>query len=121
MKTNHKYGYNSKKKLRAQLIEKHGEYCQYCGKVTPESEGQLDHIKERASGGSNAHENMRYCCRSCNSAKGDRGLEWLRKQRALQESPYGGIINLQAYEELETKGLISQPIGHHVFHFEKTA
>ena len=54
--------------LRQYMLEKWGRACAYCGK-----EGvplQMEHIKAKSKGGSNAASNICVACESCNTKKG---------------------------------------------------
>lgn len=52
-----------------QLVERDGEYCQYCGTTQNLS---IDHVMAIANGGTNDLDNLQLLCRSCNSRKGAR-------------------------------------------------
>jgi len=60
--------------------------CQYCGKVHPQRELNLDHIVPISRGGTSCWENVVCACISCNTRKGDRmpseaGMRLYRKPR----------------------------------------
>lgn len=58
------------RRLREQILQRDRHLCQTCkrkGMVTPAYE--VDHIKNVASGGSNAPSNLEAICRSCHAVK----------------------------------------------------
>ena len=50
------------------LLEKWGRKCAYCGAT--DTPLQIDHVRPKASGGSDRVSNLALACRSCNQAKG---------------------------------------------------
>lgn len=60
-------------------------HCSYCGvKLRPFSTFSIDHATPVSKGGSNDLWNLVACCRSCNSIKGDRDVEYLRDRLGIQ-------------------------------------
>lgn len=58
--------------------------CQYCGKIFPRTELNLDHIVPRSKGGTSTWENVVSSCLDCNRKKGGRtpqeaGLKLIKK------------------------------------------
>ena len=65
--------------IREYLLEKWGRKCAYCGKVNRRLE--IDHIKPKSRGGSNAVSNLLISCRKCNEKKGNLSIkEFLKKK-----------------------------------------
>lgn len=65
------------KVLRAEIFERDGYTCTYCGQVGGLLE--CDHITPRSRGGTNDPSNLTTACRDCNWKKRDRLLsEWVR-------------------------------------------
>lgn len=64
---------NSMKKydMRVSLCAKFGGRCAYCNRAVGMRNGTIDHYMPQALGGTNAGENLRWCCFSCNQLKGD--------------------------------------------------
>lgn len=68
--------------LRFDILARDGQRCRYCGRVAPETELEVDHIRPRSKGGSDDPENLVTTCRDCNRGKGDKivpppiGGEW---------------------------------------------
>lgn len=60
---------------RFEILERDGFKCRYCGKKTSETELEVDHIRPRSKGGSDAPSNLTTTCRDCNRGKGDRIIE----------------------------------------------
>jgi hypothetical protein len=58
--------------LRAQIFERDGHACTYCGDVENLC---CDHILPLIQGGSNDPENLTTACRTCNSSKGGKTVE----------------------------------------------
>lgn len=67
-------GLTSKKwrALRAQIFERDGHACTYCGDVENLC---CDHILPLIQGGTNDPENLTTACRTCNSSKGGKTVE----------------------------------------------
>lgn len=69
-----------RKRAIVRLFERDGSKCSICGSemlfsIQHKSEPRFataDHILPRSKGGSNAIENLRLACKSCNEARGDR-------------------------------------------------
>lgn len=58
-----------------------GGHCSYCGvTLRPFSTFTIDHVQPVSRGGTNDLENLAACCKSCNSIKGDRHVEYLRQR-----------------------------------------
>ena len=57
--------------LREQVKRRDQFLCRYCG----EPGTTLDHVVPRSRGGKNTLDNLRYCCRRCNTLKGNMSLE----------------------------------------------
>lgn len=82
--------YPSKRRVRlsrANVLLRDGNTCQYCGKVFPKSELNLDHVVPRAKGGQTKWTNIVTCCIKHNTEKGDRtpeeaGMRLLRQPEA---------------------------------------
>lgn len=61
--------------LRAELIERDGWRCRYCGETVTPSTATLDHVIPRTLGGPNTAENLATACLTCNSIKSGRTYE----------------------------------------------
>lgn len=59
---------------RARVMERDGHRCRRCGAT---EDLTIDHIQHWSRGGTNADENLRVLCRSCNSQRSDSVLEGL--------------------------------------------
>lgn len=71
--SNHNLSSKDKQRRRRAVISRDGEECARCGtskKLT------IDHIIPRCLGGTNEISNLQLLCRACNSAKGDRGIDY---------------------------------------------
>ena len=76
------------KKTRFEIFKRDSFTCQYCGKKSPDTILNVDHIKPVAEGGTNATTNLITSCFECNSGKwkvqiGDHSV--IEKQRAQLE------------------------------------
>ena len=63
------YGY-AWQKLRQTIFERDGYLCQVCkraGRITPATE--IDHIKNKASGGTDESDNLQAICKTCHKIK----------------------------------------------------
>lgn len=56
---------------RARIMARDGRKCQKCGAL---ADLTIDHIQHWSRGGTNADDNLRVLCRSCNSKRGDGSL-----------------------------------------------
>lgn len=66
--------------LRADVWDKSRGFCWYCGgELHPFRNFHVDHMKPVIDGGGNDLDNLVPCCTSCNSRKGSRPAEYLRK------------------------------------------
>jgi 5-methylcytosine-specific restriction endonuclease McrA len=59
-----------KHELRKALCNKFGGLCAYCRRNVGMN-GTVDHYLPQALGGTNARENLRWCCLGCNNVKAD--------------------------------------------------
>ncbi len=67
--------------------------CQYCGRVFPRSELNLDHVIPRSQGGTSRWDNVVCSCHACNRKKGGRtpeqaGMRLLRRPRRPEWTPF---------------------------------
>lgn len=60
---------------RANIFSRDTLTCQYCERMPPRSQLNLDHVIPRAQGGKTTWENVVCCCISCNRRKGGRTPE----------------------------------------------
>lgn len=60
---------------RRALYERDKGRCYICDKAVPLKGTPFDHIVPLARGGQHTSDNLRLCCRSCNSRKSDKPLE----------------------------------------------
>ena len=74
--------YNSPEN-RKRLYGEQGGHCAGCATHFEPRHFDVDHIIARAKGGTDHIENLQLLCGSCNSIKGDRGMEYLRAKLAL--------------------------------------
>lgn len=57
------------KRLRFEVLKRHGFACTYCGRRPPEVELHVDHVVALANGGTDAIGNLTSACRCCNLGK----------------------------------------------------
>ena len=74
--------YNSPKN-RTQLYGEQGGDCAGCSTHFEARHFDVDHIIAKAKGGTDHIENLQLLCGSCNSIKGDRGMDYLKAKLAL--------------------------------------
>ena len=60
--------------VRFKVLRRDGFTCVYCGRKPPEVRLQVDHVKPRSKGGSDALQNLRAACVDCNLGKGVRSI-----------------------------------------------
>lgn len=70
--------------------------CQYCGRVYPKHELNLDHVVPRSQGGTSNWENIVCCCLACNRIKGGRtpeqaGMRLVSRPRRPRWTPYMNV------------------------------
>lgn len=63
------------KKLRFEVFKRDGFTCQYCGKKTPETVLEVDHIVSANDGGQDDLTNLVTSCFDCNRGKGKISLD----------------------------------------------
>lgn len=63
---------------RLNIYARDGDTCQYCGKLFPRTELNLDHVVPRSQGGRTSWENVVCSCIPCNLRKGGRTPEQAR-------------------------------------------
>lgn len=64
---------------RADVLERDGHVCRYCGSAEPPIE--CDHVVPVARGGTSDPDNLCACCKPCNASKGAKTLEeWKGRQ-----------------------------------------
>ena len=70
--------------------------CQYCAKVLPETQLNLDHVIPRSLGGKTSWENVVCSCVECNRRKGGRTPEQarLRLLRRPMRPRFSPLVNL---------------------------
>ena len=74
--------YNSPQN-RTRLYGEQGGHCAGCATHFEPRHFDVDHIIAKAKGGTDHIENLQLLCGSCNSIKGDRGMEYLKAKLAL--------------------------------------
>jgi 5-methylcytosine-specific restriction endonuclease McrA len=63
-----------------QLKARYGNVCLRCGRGEPEVQLTPDHVVALAAGGSNYIDNIQPLCRSCNSSKGAKHIDYRREE-----------------------------------------
>lgn len=86
-------------------------HCAYCGVIfmTPR-QMTVDHLVPKSRGGGNEKSNRFPCCKSCNSTKGNRSLEYLRG--ALHRE-FTGVPRFSA-EQIEYLSSVGIELPEHV-------
>ena len=82
---------------RHNIYARDNNTCQYCGRQSPRSELNLDHVTPRSLGGTSTWENIVCSCLSCNRKKGgmtpqEAGLRLLRSPRRPKWTPMMGLL-----------------------------
>lgn len=72
-KRNKASSYISKPKVRDEIFDTYGEQCLKCGS---EDDICIDHIEPVSRGGKNELDNLQPLCRSCNSTKGTKTIDY---------------------------------------------
>jgi 5-methylcytosine-specific restriction endonuclease McrA len=103
--------------VRAEIWDKTGGKCWYCGKQTNpfKKEFCIDHLIPRSAGGSDDIENLVPSCTNCNCSKNNLGLELFRKR---QSNKTGIVFSDEQIEYLKTMEVIL-PEKEYLFYFEK--
>ena len=66
------------------LYEQQGDKCFGCDREVPMDLMDFDHIIPRSRGGDDIADNLQLLCRSCNTAKGGRSMEYLLGKMAMK-------------------------------------
>ena len=74
------------------IFERDRFTCQYCSRVFPRKQLNLDHVFPESRGGKKTWTNLVACCIKCNTAKGDRtpreaGMHLIRRPTAPKTRP----------------------------------
>ncbi len=82
---------------RANIFSRDTNTCQYCERMPPRSQLNLDHVVPRAQGGRTTWENVVCCCIPCNRRKGGRtpeqaGVVLRRVPRRPRWSPLLSVV-----------------------------
>lgn len=64
--------YLPRKKMHTKRRLEPGTKCAYCGKLLSTYTVTIDHVVPLSRGGTNDPENLRWCCKKCNTAKGSK-------------------------------------------------
>lgn len=104
---------------RQAVYAKCGGRCAYCGTSIEIKAMQVDHIKPKIEGGTDAMDNLAPACRQCNNYKLFWPLDYFRQMIANQiELARRNSMNFRTAERF---GLV-QPVPREiVFYFERTA
>ncbi len=101
---------------RAKIHAKYNGCCAYCGKGITIKEMQVDHIKPKWDGGTDAEDNLNPSCRRCNHYKREKNLEQFRlAMKTLHERVSAIYISKVAIDY----GIITVQPFDGLFHFEK--
>ncbi len=78
---------------RQNLLERDDYKCQYCGKILPPKELNMDHVIPRDRGGATCWENVVISCIRCNSKKSNRlpreaGMRLLKEPKRPPRRPF---------------------------------
>lgn len=65
---------------RAEVLDKYGGRCAYCGKEITLATMQVDHVQSQRNGGTDDMDNLNPACRLCNHYKRGGGLESFREK-----------------------------------------
>ncbi|MBD3197989.1 MAG: hypothetical protein GF317_23265 [Candidatus Lokiarchaeota archaeon] len=74
--------FTSKKDIREEVFKKYGEVCLCCGSKTNIS---IDHVIPVHKGGENTISNLQPLCKSCNSAKGVKIIDYRKCNISLPD------------------------------------
>lgn len=66
------------KKVCALVRERSKKHCERCGRF--DQSGEVDHILNRARGGTDDLENAQFLCRACHKIKTDEEKKWGRRK-----------------------------------------
>ena len=67
--------YREIKLTKSNIAIRDNHQCQYTGRLLSKGEGDIDHVKALSRGGKNVWENVVYCDKKINAAKGNKTLE----------------------------------------------
>lgn len=108
---------NWRPETRALIHAKCGGCCAYCGVPITLGEMTIDHIKPRAAGGTNAHENLNPACRRCNNFKSVFSVGEFRQELEAQVKRCREYsVNFRTAERFGMVKVVSDKV---VFYFER--
>jgi hypothetical protein len=107
----------SKKIAKKYALDCCKKTCGYCGGAVSDIDFAVDHVEPKSKGGKDSLGNIILVCKSCNSAKSNRSLEWFRLHLSIKQSKFSGVINAAQYISLESLG-VDIPLNIIKFHFE---
>lgn len=81
---------------RLNIFARDKNTCQYCGRIFPRNELNIDHVIPRSMGGLSTWENVVCSCFECNKRKGGRtpdqaGMKLIRKPKKPEWTPYAAF------------------------------
>ncbi|MGB9736228.1 MAG: HNH endonuclease [bacterium] len=81
---------------RLNIFARDKNTCQYCGRIFPRNELNIDHVIPRSMGGLSTWENVVCSCFECNKKKGGRtpeqaGMKLIRKPKKPEWTPYAAF------------------------------
>lgn len=104
------------KKTRFEVFKRDAFQCQYCGKKTPSTTLEVDHIHPKSKGGKDCIDNLITSCFDCNRGKGARNLtvipeNLVEKTKRMNEAQsqyraYKKALKAKADSELEDINLV---------------
>lgn len=95
--------------------------CSYCGCSLTLETVTIDHMIPRSKGGSDHASNLYACCSPCNTAKGPRSIESLRRSFQLFGTPLHRVISPGQLEKMERLGIQLPVNAPRKFWFEELA
>lgn len=93
---------------RAQIIERDGKRCRYCGKATTRYNLRIDHILPWALGGRNYDTNLVVACDPCNMRKRDKTVH---QSRMTLLPPPNGDEQLNELQQRLALGIAKYQFG----------
>jgi len=100
----------------AKVFKEYAYKCWYCGVDLNKKNHSIDHYMPD---GNNCIGNLRPCCKTCNTQKGNRDIETFRLIKKIEMMAFPDCINSRVIRYMETFYDVDFGLPDYKFYFEK--